>query len=307
MSRRRQFGAAVPVVALGAVALLLTTGVGCGSPHARIPFTEPAPMSFGGASELSIVQVEGRRRDREEFREDFVRELRRQARDDGYWTVNDKTHLDATISSSGVASVQPGEREVLLRLDVHMYETQRRDYEYQVRERDADGNTHTRTEMRPGHEGRCVFSVYSVHGDGYSVMTGTEYETSERVRRDDPQRAQQRALRLAVREFLDEITPRIRITRVRLDDQHDDMGDVINLARSREYAQAANMLEAMREQYPERPDVLYNLAVMYDAMGDYERAGRLYDEAIRLSGRDFYVRTRNDFESRRRAAEEMTQ
>jgi tetratricopeptide (TPR) repeat protein len=101
----------------------------------------------------------------------------------------------------------------------------------------------------------------------------------------------ERAARDAVGKFLESITPRWVTRSVPLDDEDPAQAPWLETARAGAIASAASEATRYLQQNPGNPSAAYNLAVLLDAMGDYEQALAMYDRSL-AAEKPFYREAR---------------
>ncbi len=289
-------GIAGPMVAFGA---LLVLAAGCAT-RAKVERHQPAAYNAGTARTLSLVQVTGR-----PDLQGLVRKaLRREAAASDWWTfrnaINDKIAIfpDAAAGRS-VRGRQPAEREVFVRMDA---------YDAQVfPEKHKHGKKHKSKREDPPASGmgrvRVRFAATVVGSAGRVLMREREYagtadgDIGSRFRRGQ---LVDKAAREGMERFLEDITPRRVREGIVLDKDAEDMAPVAELVAHGRYAEAMDRLKSMRARHPRRADVVYNMAVLTDARGEYEAALALYRQALQRGYKSYYVKSRDACERRLR-------
>jgi tetratricopeptide (TPR) repeat protein len=71
-------------------------------------------------------------------------------------------------------------------------------------------------------------------------------------------------------------------------------------------ARAADDARRYLDQHPDNAGAAYNLAVFLEAMGEYEEALAMYDRALSLGNKSFYVKARAGCARRLAAAHELS-
>lgn len=285
-----------------AVLLLLPLAlIGCGT-HVTLERHRPAGFSAGRAYELSLVQLTGR----PDLKDLLGETLRGSSAGREWWVYRDATNEQIAVFPSAPAGQaatgrRPGQREVFVRLDAYdaLVFPEKTDQPEQPDSPKASGKARVRVR----------FAATVVGPEGNVIMGEREYAGTAEDDIDSQYRRRllvERAAADGVEAFLDDITPRRVRERIRFDDDADDMEPVTELVQAGNYAQAAEILRQMRRDLPRRADVVYNLAVLTDAGGDYERALELYGEALKLGFRSFYADSRDACRRRLRDLQALT-
>lgn len=271
-----------------AVLALLVPLVGCGT-YVTVERDSPAPFSAGPAYQLLLVQLTGRPDLQDMLGETF--RVRVSAFE--WWAYRDATNEQIAVfpnapAGRAVTGREPTPSEVFLRLDA---------YDARVF---ADTTDYPQPDDAPPPENigsvRVSFAATVVGPDGAVLMREREYAGVAGGEIDSRRRRRlllELAAEAGIDTLLDDITPRRIRERIRFDDDAEDMEPVVSMVRGGNYAQAAEMLRRMRQDWPQRADVAYNLAVLTDAGGDYEGALELYREALELGYRRFYADSRD--------------
>ncbi len=294
-----------PALALLALGLLLPTGCSTSIP---IRSLQPAPISLGPARHLELLQAEGRR----SAQETVVHELTAQARSQGYFTTRDLTQKGFEVRTFGRkvrvrdADGRPqrlAPERVGVRVDVLEWNAFRDLRE--VKSKDDDGETTTTTQARL--IGSVVLGITLFDDSFQAILAEREYlgRASEKAGRASRDVLLEKAASRAVASFLADVTPRRVQTSVRLDDADDGQAHILETAKAGNTAQAALDARRYREAHPRNAAAAYNLAVLVDAMGDHQEALALYDEALRLGSKDFYVQARASCARRLAASQEL--
>ena len=271
--------------------LLFSFSAGCAT---KIPIrsVQPGPVSIGATNHLVILHEEGRR----SAREVVTMELINQARSHGYFSVEDRSEdgiivrvAGRRVKLDGATNILAG-RDAGLRLDVLEW-TSSRDLKTVTRT-DAEGRRYTREV--PVKKGEVLLAVTLFDPDGRAFLAEREYQGLSTSR--DTQVPREEMLDLAaanaIRNLLNDITPIDVTTFVVLDDSDEAQESIIATAKAGSIAQAADDTRRYLNQNPNNPAAAYNLAVFLDAMGDYQEALKMYDRALRLGSKDFYVSAR---------------
>ncbi|PTL78596.1 tetratricopeptide repeat protein [Vitiosangium sp. GDMCC 1.1324] len=246
--------------------------VGC-APTLRVNVLQPVRVDLGSARRLTVVQTAGRK----SARDLLVAELTRQASDEGYYQVMNRSDEGIVVKVAGrtVKFLDSGSGTMLepdelgVRVDIN------------------DWDAEQKTEKETFYEARAVASVTAFTSAGKALIAEEEYETTRRG--EDKERAIGEAARALVRRLLHDITPRYAATTIRLDDGDQAQKPILEVARHGDVPRAITELESYVKANPGNPAALYHLAALLDASGRYPEALELYTQAITLSAKDYYV------------------
>jgi len=274
------------------VLLVLFAFAGSGCASLRVQVLQPAYVNLGRTEQLSVVQATGRRSKRELI----IDELERQARDAGFFAVEDRTDEGIEIKLiGGSAETSGGTRDQLdieayLRIDLLEWQadTTRRTQSYR------DDNDRERVRTIDMLVGRVVFAVTTVNWQGRALMAENDYEQVHEVQLGEmsEDRVVFEAARRGVRLLLRQITPTWHFESIRWDSSDKTQKEIYKVAKqgNRPYAE-----ELMREYLSADPGnsvAQYNLAVILDAQGRYPGALQLYDQAMKGGAKGFYANSR---------------
>lgn len=265
---------------------------GCAT-HIRDTGWTPAAYSFGAANRLALTQLSGKVK----WRDPFLDALRREVQQTKWWQFEDRRGADSNKD-------EPETGEVRVQIQIYDLDLDKR---YDPKLVPAKDKAPSDLELAAKWEGRVTFAVTAVDPDGREIMRDREYTATEDA--EDVvgagDRLKQQLLREAIGTFLDDITPREEPRLLRVDEKSDDMKPVAELIRERRYHSAREALEKMRRVQPHRPDVLYNIGVVHQGMGEYDEALDFYNRAIRNGPKDYYHQTRDHCIDRLEAIEEL--
>jgi hypothetical protein len=287
-----------------ALMLAIPFSTGCVTTVA-IRSMEPGAVPVGASKHLVLLGGEGRRSARE-----FVGQaLVQQCRSRGYFTVEDRSEAGLSVRVAGrQTSIEGGKlalepEQAGLRIDVLEWNATRD--EEDVTRTDPAGKQFV--ERVPVLRGNALLAITLFDPAGRAFLAETEYEgfatTDPNAPREESIEA---AARQAIASFLNDITPFPVVTRVRLDDEDPYQESILKAASDGATAQAAHDLELYVQQNPNVPSAAYNLAVLKEAMGDFQSALELYDRAFALGGKDFYSRARAGCARRLSATEALS-
>lgn len=275
-------------LALTALAVALPSG--CATTLA-IRSLQPARVVLGSTDHLVILDGRGRRTARE-----FVaHELARQARGDGYFSVTDRSEEGAEVRVAGRRVVLEGAAPLPsgtagLRIDVLEWNASR---DIERVEEVAEDRTVTYVDV-PVQHGHVLLAVTLFDEHCQTYLAETEYPGEFRTRDMLMAREEviENAARLALRCFLGDVTPRQVVSRVRLDEDDPGQEVILATAKAGNLAQAAQDMQRYLGQQPNNAIAAFNLAVFLEAMGQFPEALAMYDHALSLGGKAYYVTAR---------------
>jgi hypothetical protein len=271
--------------ATATVAFMLVVGAGC-VPHIGITTFQPAKYNLGRATQLTVVQSEGRR----SAREFIISELTSQARTTGRLMVKDRTEEGITVKivgrtvqvSGGTGAGQTAE-EVGVRLDV---------LEYGATSGTEVRNVNGRSVTVPVVNGKVVLAATVFNAKGRAILSETEYIGKAALENASEDVATQAAARQAVAQLLHDITPLPVQNYVQLDNSDKLLEPVIETAKAGNISKAIEDTKAFIEKNPNHAGAHYNLGVFLDSQGAYEEALGAYDKSITLKNTASWVRAR---------------
>lgn len=258
---------------------------GCGT-SAKLERMRPAYHNLGDATRFTVVQATGRR----SLREDILAEMKRQLRATGWWRYDERldegrrVDVRGSHAETGGLRAEPG--EVLVLVDAY-------DSDVRVDVDEVIAADHATVVVVHNLHANVSFGVTVIDETGRTLLVEEEFRGDAEGEGDVHRYAVLRAaIAEAVDDMVDAITPRRVREKIKFDKDEDDMEPIADLVKDGAYAEAEKDLARMRREYPDRADVAYNLAVVKDAMGRYEEALELYDQAMRLGHEDYYAKSR---------------
>jgi len=272
---------------VAACALVATMGCATQS-RLTIEAVEPSLSELGSIRHLVLIEGSGRRSAQAAVRRQIVR----QARAAGYFTVQDRSGEGHTVQVVGRRADLDGGRRKMppgqagLRVAILEWRSHRE--AQAVVRKDDDGKTFS--EVVPFRHGSVVLEISLFDDTGRAHLAQREYEgfASGEVSKLSRAIVLDRAAREAVAEFLDSITPKRVIRTVALDDEDPEQAPLLEAARGGAIARATSEATAYVQSHPQNASAAYNLAVLLDALGDHAEALSMYDRAIALGGKEFY-------------------
>ncbi|MDH5559702.1 MAG: hypothetical protein OEY59_02465 [Deltaproteobacteria bacterium] len=256
---------------------------GC-TPTVAIKTPVPSKYNFGSKKQFMLVQMEGRRSLKEELTAALGDKLRATA----WWQLSDRLNEGIEIKLMGdtaeVTNAEPKPGEVFFKIEAFEVNADSERIPAQVR----NGKV-----VRPAktvYNGSALIGVTSVDENKAVKLAEKEYNGKNQDESKDM--AKQNALVNAIELLVADITPSYQTQNVQLDEEADDMGPIIEIIKNGAYAQAAEQLEAKIKAQSNRADLVYNLAVVTEAMGNNDEAMGYYNKALSLGGQDFYSKER---------------
>lgn len=281
---------------------LSVLGSGC-MQMLTIESLEPGPVNIGAARSLVIVAGEGRR----SAREAVFGQLVAGARQTGYFTITDRSEEGIQVNIAGRTATAmgptfvPSPSELYLKIDVIEWDTAR------------DTNTATDAQGRSTTtmvtNARVLLAVTLFNAQGIASLAETEYQGgAQSANPNDPQDwLLQQAAGVAVGRLLSDLTPRRVARRVQLDDSEDALKPILDTAVRGNLARAASDLQQYTSMNPNSAAGAYNLAVVLDAMGQYQQAMTWYDRALQLGNKSYYSSARAECARRMASAQSLSQ
>lgn len=310
---------AVPLFSCPRFVWLFMAGVllsGCGitiPKYTTIQSEQPPNYYLGESPEVYVVEASGGTRTLQDV---AVEELRNQSRSSGYFTIESRLDegvrfdmRDGRMVMTG-ASMPVKESTVFVKVNV-------------IASMKQDGRTViTRKKGLFGTEEEQVPAVVTVMPVAFTVTRGQDVLLSERQYDgravwtleegsggypNDRYRRFEIAIGQAVKQFLDDVTPRYVSRKVRLDykSASEEQKPILDAARNGQVKSAAVQLEEYVAQHPNSASAAYNLAVLTDALGNYEQALTHYDRALSLGGKDYYTEAKSQCMRRMREQREL--
>jgi len=279
---------------------LLAGAAGCAT-TIPIQTLQPGPVSVGAAKSLVILQGEGRR----SGRETVFQLLTEKARQGSYFSVTDRSEEGVKVTIAGrkvkVDGFQQGPQpgELYLRIDVLGW--------------DASKDSKTTTDAK-GREksvitwnGKAILGVTLFNTEGNTLLAEKEYigKSSNGDDTASEEGVTKAAAANAVDILLADITPKAVTRNVRLDDDDKELKPAIDTAKAGNLAKAAEDCKAYLDAHPTSSAAAYNLAVLTDAMGRYDEALAIYDQALSIGKKDFYSEGRAACAKRKADAEAL--
>lgn len=308
---------AVPLrlfVTVASLALLMLVGSGCGltiPQYTTIDSAKPPNYYLGESPKVSVVNAEGATRRLQDI---AIRELRTQSRSNGSFVVENQldkgirfdVRNGQRVMNGGDASV--GANDVLVKFRV-------------IASMKKDGRTVlTRKTGVLGTETKKVPAMVTVMPVAFTVTKGKDVMLNERQYNGKAvwpinkngggyptsyQKRYEEAVAQAVKEFLKSVTPRTVKREVRLDYSDKKQQPILNAARNGQVKEAATQLQNYVQKNPNSASAAYNLAVLTDALGSYEKAITYYDKALSLGGKDYYTKYKSQCMKRLNEKREM--
>jgi hypothetical protein len=277
-------------VKLGPVVLAAFMGVcGCKTTHMNIPTTRPAVLTLHPNRTLVLLRGSGSQRGLQVA----AAELQRQSAG-GHFQVEDARGSRLRIVARGNRGPQviPRQNRDAAYLQVNIVKwltvpgVAKEGREVTL----PNGNTVTRPHVRPVLRGSVRLQVTMISGPH---VYAREYAGGSQADiAIPPPPVAEKALAQAIASLLADITPRVVWASVKLDRKSEATMPFVNLARAGNIQGAAEGLRQYLQAYPNDSNGHYNLAVMLDALGEYDSALTHYDQSIVLGGKGWYRKGR---------------
>lgn len=268
------------------LALLLTSAC---APTLAIVSWEPGALQPRGARMLVLVDGEGRSGARHIAAQLVAREAR-----GGWFRVEDrgregvKLQLVGERAELGGATRPLPEDALWARVDVVEWDSE----DTTVQEEDADG----KLVQVPAQHSKVSLQITVADRSGAVLMREQEYIGTVIVEAGVLQLADplEEAARVAASSFLADIAPQQVTQQMRLDDSDGGLRNALAAIIKNKWTlpQAEKKLRRYLKKHSNNAIATYNLAVIVDAQGRHEDALPLYDEAMRIHTRDYYVPAR---------------
>lgn len=274
--------------AMGWITLVLIALSSSACLHMNIRTIRPAPHDLGPVDQVVLVQGQGR----EDALQVAGMELLNQVSSRGFFGVRDARHENLRMLTGRnsttlkpAPNVEEASRNVYVRLDIVEWSASptvaTRTFE------NEDGEVVT--QVSPVLRGRAVIRATILAADGQTLLMAQTFtggaDTDVTV---PPPPAAEIAGRNAVAALVNLITPIIVTESVRIDKSDKQQMGFIETANQGLIEQAATDLDNFVRHHPNNAVAHYNLAVMLDAIGEYEQALEHYDRAMELGGRRWY-------------------
>ena len=268
---------------------------GCSLPkYTTIHSEQPPNYYLGESPEVSVVNAEGATRRMQDI---AIQALRNQSRSNGHFTIENRLNEGIRFDGRQGQVVMTGKETPVSSDDVFIKFNV-------IASMKRDGRTTiTRRTGILGTEKKQVPAMVTVMPVAFTVTRGEKVLLSERQYDGKAvwiidqngggypphQQRFEAAVKKAVEKFLKDVTPRTVSRRVRLDYSDKNQEPILDAARNGQVKQAATQMEDYVQKHPNSASAYYNLAVLTDALGQYEQALEYYDKALSLGGKDYYT------------------
>lgn len=281
-------------VSIAVAALVLLTG--CSLPrYASVNSESKAKFDLGQSPTIVVTQAENGRRNSQDL---VVDQLIAQSRRNGYPTVVNRLSegIRFELKNGAVAgSNRPAANEYFLKFEL------------------LDNSIEDAQEQRAvdilGTKTTNVDIVVAKFGVSFTLagkdVVIEQKEIDGRRQWDKANKPKERsemldaALNDAVSQFLTLITPVKARSLVRLDDSEESMKDAVKIAAKDEYKAALDLFMKHLDKNPNSAPTLYNVAVMHDAMGNYDEALAFYEKAEKVAMKPLYSESKAQCSARK--------
>jgi hypothetical protein len=145
-------------------------------------------------------------------------------------------------------------------------------------------------------EGRVAIQFQVVRAADGRIVTSQEYHGSFDGSRYEPPGQSpplqsgivREACERAVDSFLDDITPATVTDKIVLDDEDEDLKPGVQLCKNGALDAAMAAFEDLLKKKPGSAGATYNLGVLYEAKGEYQKAEELYRKAYSMRPKSLY-------------------
>ncbi|MDZ7694229.1 MAG: peptidoglycan-binding protein [Balneolaceae bacterium] len=274
----------------------LTSGCGITIPkYTSIHSEQPPNYYLGESPNIKVVQAEGATRRMQDI---TIQELRNQSRSRGHFTIENSLSEGIRFDSRDGKLVMTGKETEVNEEDVFIK------FNVIASMKQDKRTTVTRPAGTLGLQEKQVPAMVTIMPVAFTLTRGDEVLLNERQYNgqrvwtidengggypSDYRRRFEAAIGQAVDKFLTEITPKTVSQDVRLDYSDEKQKPMLDAARDGQVKQAATQLEEYVQNNPNSASAVYNLAVLTDALGDYNQAIDYYDKALSLGGKDYYT------------------
>lgn len=275
----------------GLGACLLVASSGCRTTFMNIRTLQPAAHSLHPVQELVLIKGKGHRSQQQVVASELIGQS-------SYFRIQDARGQGVRISGQGqdaqiVPAPAPDQAAAYVQINIEEWSAGVAVVARDVRIALQGGAPVPSGQIGPKVRGVARLAVRVLGPDGKTVLLRREFAgASEMPVTIPPPPAAQVAARAAIAQFLDLVTPTFAHSSVKLDRKDKDTLPFVELARADNIEGAADGLEQYVRQHPRSSAGHYNLAVMLDALGEYEAALNHYDKAIVLGGESWYRRGR---------------
>ncbi|WP_340107042.1 tetratricopeptide repeat protein [Rhodohalobacter sp. 8-1] len=277
--------------------------------YTQIQSEYPPNYYLGDSPNVSVVEAEGATR---RIQDITIQELTNQSRSKGYFTIENKINEGIRFDTQQGKVVMTDENmdvntdDAYIKINI-------------IASMRQDGRTTiTRRTGILGTEEETVPAMMTILPIAFTVTKGEDVLLNERQYDgkvvwsidDYPVDYRERlevATGKAVEEFIADITPRSISRRARLDYSNEELKPILDAARDGQVREAATQIEEYVAKNSNSASAVYNLAVLTDALGDYEKALNYYDEALSLGGKDYYTESKTNCMKRLSEYQEMAE
>jgi hypothetical protein len=258
-------------------------------PSLTIVSWEPGKIAPHGARKIVLVDAEGRSGARR-----IAAQLMTHEQNGSWFRVEDRGPEGVKLTLVGQradiagAKAPLGDDALWGRVDVVEWDSE----DTTVEDEDEEGNAM----QVPAQRSEVSLQITVADRDGRVLMREEEYVGVVVVENDvvylgDPL---QEAAGVAAASFLADVSPKQVSQVVRLDDGDGELRHAIRAITEQAWtlAVAEKKLRRFLKKHAHNAIATYDLAVLVDAQGRHEDALLLYDEAMRINTRDYYVAAR---------------
>lgn len=263
------------------------------APGIKVTRLQPARHNLGATRKVAVLEVDGNPMAVTQL----TTELQRAIVNAKYYTLINAMNRGLSISVTGAGTrVDIGGVRQQVDADVYLVarvtrwdlvETEKQE------ERTEQGKKRTVTMVRPEASVRVSFQV--VKADGQVVVfqdydgeaNGSAWEAGKRVRYSASE-IYEGALRKSVGRFLSDITPAQVVEKIELDDGDPSLKAGIALAEDGNLTGAEASWNEALQANPQNAGAIYNLGVVYETRGEFDRAAAAYQQAYQINPKGIY-------------------
>ena len=274
------------------------------APGMQVTRLAPSYYNLGNTKRVAVLEVNGD----QQAAAQVITNLQKRVMNDGYYTLVVATGRGASfVVNTPGGTIEIGEARRIVDADVYVnaYVTA-----YDYRESEVEDKKVIR--YRPEGTTRINFQV--VKADGRVIVfrdydgshSGTSYEAGKKPSQS-PAAVLDAAIRSAVGSFAYDITPRKVTERIVFDDTLEILKPGIKLAENGDLEGAEREWTNLLTQNPNTAGAMYNIGVLLETRGDFEKAAQNYRSAIELGGLPLYQEALDNMNRRLAEAQSLNQ
>lgn len=283
-----------PAIGTSFLASLIISCAGLIPVTVAVHSVEPAKIHIGKSPNVGLVKVSGSRRNLQDV---LAESLVNQSRRKGFYVISNRIgegiRFDIQDDRPVLTgkTIELGDNDHLLSaiiVETNVYTDTK---QVKKRIKGADGKTTTVKVDVPYSIAEAIVG-YSLVSNDRVYMFEREYAGKHEVKKSKaPSRDEmlEAAVTNSAKNFLKEVTASNITSKVKIDNSDKNQKAITQVIKKGNIEEARIMLEKYVESHPNSAPGYYNLAVLTEATGKYEEAEVIYDKAISLGGKDYYV------------------